>query len=124
MQIKFNKGLFGYKVYASHLKFFSEHLPIGGCIKSLGVTKDVWPVIYQRPGNNDVIQLSYCILSLAESLRELDNYCNIPKKSSKAPGLIQAIESIAIIHIPSLFNPLKAIDAVFCVSLCGLDIRY
>ena len=36
---------------------------------------------------------------------------------------MQPIKRIPIIYIPSLLDLLKAIDAAFCVGLCGLDIR-
>lgn len=98
-------------------------MPVGRGIKPSEVTKDVWPVICCEPGNNDVIQLFFCILSIMGSLKKLDNRCNIPKKSFIAPGVIQQIEIIAIVYTPSLFNLLKAISVAFDVSLYGLNIE-
>lgn len=53
---------------------------VSDCIKPLKVIKDIWLVIFYKPDNNDVIQIFNYILSIAESLKKLDNYYNIPKK--------------------------------------------
>lgn len=81
-------------------------------------------MICREPNNSDVIQLSYHILSMTRSLKELDNRCNILKKSFTTPGIMQLIEPIVIVHTPSLFDLLKAIGAAFIVNLCGLDIGW
>ena len=80
-------------------------------------------MIYYEPGNNNIIQLPYCILSMARSLREFDNHCNILKKGFTAPGIMQLMGAIVIIHSLSLFNLIKAISAAFYVGFCGLDVR-
>lgn len=97
-------------------------MPVGRDIETLRVTKNIWPVIHCEPGDDDVIQLLYYILLMTKSLRKLDNYCNIPKKSFTALGIMQPMEPIAIIYTPSLFNLLKAIGAAFVIGLYGLDI--
>lgn len=77
-----------------------------------------------KPDDDDVIQLSYHILLTTESLRELDNYYNIPKNGFTALGIIQLMKPVVIVNTPSLFDLLKAIGMTFVVGLCGLDIRY
>lgn len=122
MQVKFNQRLLGYRVYGPRLKFVSKHLLVGGCIKSLGVTEDVWPVIHRELSDDNVIQLFYHILLLAGSLKELDNYCNMPKNGFTIFGVMQPMDTIAIVYTLSLFDPLKAIGAAFYVGLCGFNI--
>lgn len=96
---------------------------IKGYIKSLGVIENIWPVIYCELSNNNIIQLFYYILSIAKSLKKLDNHYNISKKGFTTLKIIQLIKPIIIFHIPSLFNLLKAMDAIFCISLYNLNIK-
>lgn len=123
MQVKFNQVLFGYKVCGPYPKFFSKHLLVGGYIESLGITRDIWLISRHKMGDNDIIQLFYRILLTIRSLKKLNNYCNISKKGFTTLGVIQLMEPIAIIHTPSLFDPLKTIDAAFFIGLYSFDIE-
>lgn len=96
---------------------------LNGCIKPLKITEDVWLIVCCELDNDDIIQLSYCIMLTAKNLKKLDKCYNILKKSFTALGVIQLMEPITIINTPSLFNLLKAINAIFYVGFYGFDIR-
>lgn len=57
------------------------------------------------------------------NLRELNNRCNIAKNDFTTLGIIQPMKPIAIVYTPSLFDPLKAISAMFFTRLYSLNIR-
>lgn len=80
-------------------------------------------MICHKLANYDLIQFHYCILLMAKNLKKFDNYYNILKIGFTTAEIIQLIELITIFYTPSLFDPLKAIDAVFCFGLYNLDIK-
>lgn len=80
-------------------------------------------MICHKLANYNIIQFHYCILLTAKNLKKFDNYYNISKKGFTTAEIIQLMELIIIIYIPSLFNPLKIIGAVFYFGLYNLDIK-
>lgn len=79
-------------------------------------------MIGHKPGNNDIIQLFYCILLMVGSLKKFDNCCNKLKKGFTTFGIIQPMKFIVIIYTPSLFDLLKTIGMTFNINLCGFNI--
>ncbi len=70
------------------LEFFSKYFSIGRSIEPPGVAQDVWPSVCRKSDNDDIIQLFYCLLTMAESWSTHDHHCHKAKKHFTTPGII------------------------------------